>query len=244
MSLPRIARDPATDGPADGRELQAELLDARRKRAREAAERRDAESTRQREAEARRKLEDLYRRLGEVPVEEAAPDPRKVAMAQLAASVGFTVAGAVSAHTLLQFDSILAAFALFCLATGLLFALLGAAWNTHLSRRTYWRRLAWGWALVWLVAFVASSGLRGFLELYQFGAGPMLLASFLAAAVAVAAAVGAAPHVDAEARRVSQNAARRREREGLGRQIASRGGAQPSAVATIRATSPGASLEP
>ena len=153
------------------------------------------------------------------------------------------MAGAVSAHTLLQFDSILAMFAIFCLATGLLLGLLGAAWNTHLSRRTYWRPLAWGWALVWFVAFVASSGLRGFIELY-LGAGPMLLASFFAAAVAVASALGAAHHVDAEARRVADREANRRERAGIKQQIVGLEAVQPRVAATIATTSPGASREP
>lgn len=205
MAIPRLPFPSDDNSGSDARSRHAALLSDRRDR------REGARLARDRQA--------LAKQLAELPAEESEPDPRAEALAQAGAMVAFALGASVSAQMLVDGVSFLSRAAVMAVTLALLAGLAGAAWNTHVARRAFWRPVAWSWAALWLGGLLASQGLRGLTEIGVIGAAPALVVGLLSAAVAFLAAMAAAHHVDAVAARHARQADLRRRREAITAQL-------------------------
>lgn len=154
----------------------------------------------------------LFAELKALPAVEEEPDARLEIAAQVGAAVAFALGAEVSIQAMLVGAGVVTRSLALLGGAGLLVGLVGASWNTHVSRGAYWRPLAWAWAAVWVVSWAVGlagvgASMSGIADLpvVAIGVGSMLQVSVFAGAVAFAAAMAAAHHVQAVAERRARN---------------------------------------
>lgn len=171
--------------------------------------------------EAARVQQERERLIGELeslPPDEPEPDAGREAWAQAGAMLALAVGAEVSVQAMIG-DSLWARLAAFVAGMALASGLGGAVWNTHVARQSFWRPLAWSWLAVWLTCLLVGLGWQGLTSVATLGAGPMLLVSLFAGAVAFFASMAAAHHVDAVAERHARMASRTARLEAINRRL-------------------------